>query len=216
MGSSVSDGKAVESVICLRPPAIEHGKIEPTIQDHFLSARARSLKRPSRIVQPDVHALHEVASDVDVIVLDENHFVREARIPHQLRDLLEDSLARFVLRVRLSSEYELDRPFRIIDHGCQLFDISQNEIRSLVRCEPACEPDGECVRAECHCQPMYYLFRFSSPLRLLRRASPNKFKEPRLQSEVRFPQLRVVHVFDAFPDARFSTVLRPPCSKVAI
>src|SRR5436190_19277414 len=101
MRSSVSDGKAVESVIRLRPPAVEHGKIESAIQDHFLSARARSLKRPPRIVEPDVHALHEVAADIDVVVLNENNFIREPRIAHQLRDLLKDSLSRLVLRMGL-------------------------------------------------------------------------------------------------------------------
>src|SRR5262245_32909988 len=106
MRSSVSDGESVESVIGLRPPAIEHGKIEPTIQDHFLSACARRFERPSRIVQPDVDALHEVSADVDVVVLDENNFIGESRIAHEVCDLLKNSLAGLVLWMSLSGEHE--------------------------------------------------------------------------------------------------------------
>ena len=81
----VADGEAVQAVVGFRPPAIQHREIQAAVQHHLLAAGAGGFQRPPRIVQPDVHALHEVAADVDVVVFDEDELVGELRIAHQLR-----------------------------------------------------------------------------------------------------------------------------------
>src|SRR5207302_647217 len=62
----IADGEAVETVISLRPPAVEDRQIQPAVEKHFLSAGAARFLRPARIVQPYVDTLDEVAPHVDV------------------------------------------------------------------------------------------------------------------------------------------------------
>ena len=96
MGSAGSDREAVQAVVGFRPPAVENGEIQAAVQDHLLPAGARGLERTPRIVQPDIDALHEVAADVDVVVLDEDEFVGKLPVAHQLRDLLQHAFAGLV------------------------------------------------------------------------------------------------------------------------
>ena len=46
--------------------------IKTAIEQHLLATRAARFLRPARSIEPHVHALHQVAGDVDVIVLDED------------------------------------------------------------------------------------------------------------------------------------------------
>ena len=79
VGAAGSDGETIETVVGFRPPAIENGQIQAAIQHDFLPAGARRFERPARIVQPYVDALHEMAADVDVVILYEHEFVGELR-----------------------------------------------------------------------------------------------------------------------------------------
>ena len=89
-----------------------------------------------------------MASDVDVVVLDEHELVRELRIAHHLRDFLQHALAGIVARMRFAGENELHGPLRIVDHGGEPFDIAQDQVGALVSGEAARETDGERIRAE--------------------------------------------------------------------
>ena len=142
VSSAGSDGEAIQSVVRLGPPAVQDGEIEAAVQDHFLTARAGRLERPPGIVQPHVDALHEVASDINVVVFDKYKFVGELFVAHQLRDLLQHSLARIVARVRLSGEHKLHRPLRIVHHQGDFFDVGQDQVSALVSSEAPCESDS--------------------------------------------------------------------------
>src|SRR5258706_12442527 len=116
MGPAVADGEAVHAVVSLRPPAVQNGEVEATVQYHLLPAGAGGFERPARIVEPDVHALHEQAPYVDVVVFYKDEFVGELRIAHQFRDLLQHALPRLISRMRLSGEHKLDGTIGIVDH----------------------------------------------------------------------------------------------------
>src|ERR1700736_5193047 len=77
------DGEPVESVIRLRPPAIQHRKVQAAVQDDFLTACSRRLKGPPRIIQPDIDPLDKVSSYIDVVVLHEHKFVGKLGVTHQ-------------------------------------------------------------------------------------------------------------------------------------
>src|ERR1700757_3432673 len=49
---ALADCEAIQAVESLGPPAIEYRKIQATVQNHLLPARARGLKGPCGIVQP--------------------------------------------------------------------------------------------------------------------------------------------------------------------
>src|SRR5215470_521222 len=74
---AVSDRETVQTVVGFSPPSIENRKIKAAIQNNFLTACARSFQRTPRIVQPDIDAAHQVASDIDVVVLDKYELVGE-------------------------------------------------------------------------------------------------------------------------------------------
>ncbi len=71
-------GEAVEPVVRLGPPAVEHRQVQAAVQHDLLAAGAARFERPPRVVQPDVDALHQVAADVDVVVLDERRSCRQS------------------------------------------------------------------------------------------------------------------------------------------
>src|SRR6202035_4610627 len=108
------------------PRSIENGKIQAPVQDDLLAAGTRRLERSPGIVQPNINALHEMTPDVDVVVFYKDEFVGKLWVAHQLSNLLEHPLARFVARVRLAGEHELNRALRVVHHGGQLLDVCQN------------------------------------------------------------------------------------------
>ena len=152
--SARSDGESVHPVVRLGPPAIENRKVQPAIQDHLLAARARCLQGPPWIVQPDVHALHEMAADVDVVVFDEDELVGELRIAHQFGNLLQHSLAGLIVRMSLAGKNKLHRAFGIVHHRRQTLDVRQNQISSLVCRKAAGKSDSERIRAEYLAEPL--------------------------------------------------------------
>src|ERR1700677_4717974 len=126
VGTTHPDGKSVQAVISFRPPAIQHGEIEPAVQNHFLSAGARSFERTTRIVQPYVNALDEMAADVDVVVFYENKLIGEFRVAHQICHTLQDALAGVVERMRLTGKNKLHGALRVVNHGGEQLDIAEN------------------------------------------------------------------------------------------
>ena len=83
MDGAVSDGKAVDAVEGFRPPAVQNRQIECAVEHDLLSAGSGGLMRPTRIVKPDIDAVHHVPADVDVVVLEERDPVYKSWIfPH--------------------------------------------------------------------------------------------------------------------------------------
>ena len=102
--------KPFEPVVGLGPPAVEDREVEAAVEHHLLPAGARRLERAARIVEPDVDALHQVAADVDVVVLDEHDARRRtAARDRAARSRCSSSLPGWSSRVRLAGEDELDR-----------------------------------------------------------------------------------------------------------
>src|SRR5208337_2292554 len=148
VSSAVSDGEAVQAVVSFRPPAIQDREVQASVQNHFLAAGPGGFERTARIIQPDIYTLHEMATNVDVVIFDEDEFVGKFRIAHQLGNLLQNALARFVERVCLAGKHELHRAFRVIDHAGDFFDVGQNQIGALVGGKAAGKTDGQRIGTE--------------------------------------------------------------------
>src|SRR5882762_4402949 len=216
VSSAVSDGEAVQAVVRFRPPAVQHREVQAAVQNDFLAARSRGFQRTPRIVQPDIDTLRQMPADVDVIVFDEDEFVSKLWVAHQLRNLLQDALARFVERMRLSGKHELHRTFRVIDHARYLFDVGQKKIGAFVGSKAARKTNGERIRTEHAFQLLQYAARFVAARSLLDGAAAHKFNHSRLQIEMRLPEFAVVNIVNAFPDFGLAAAQMPSRAKMAI
>src|SRR3984885_8154351 len=157
-----------------------------------------------------------MAANVDVIVFDKDKFFGELWIAHQLRDLLQDALARFVQRMRLARKHELHRPFRIVDQGGQLFDVRQNQVGALISGESPRKTYGERVRSESVFQLLQHGTGFVAAGSLLNGAAAHKFDHARLQVEVRLPELAIINVLNAIPGLGFAAAQMPSRAEMTI
>src|SRR6478735_8185609 len=106
MGLPATEGEAILAVVGFRPPSVQDGEIQSAVEHDFLSAGSAGLQRSSRVVRPDVDTLDEMPPHVDVVVLEKQDLARETRVPHQLRNLLQELLAGLIMRVRLARKNE--------------------------------------------------------------------------------------------------------------
>ena len=69
---AAADRPAQVGLIALDPPAVQDRAVQHAVGGRLHAAGAGGLMRPARRVEPHVHALHQVAGDVDVVVLEED------------------------------------------------------------------------------------------------------------------------------------------------
>ena len=112
-----ADGEAIEAVVGFGPPAVEDGEVETAVEDDLLSAGAGGFEGAAWVIEPDVDALYEMATYIDVVVFDEDELVGELVVAHHLSDLLQDLLAGFVERVGFAGEDELHGALGVVNHG---------------------------------------------------------------------------------------------------
>ena len=146
--ATVADRETVAAVEGFRPPAVEDRAIETPVQHDLLTARSRRFQGSARVVQPDIDSLHQVPSDIDVVVFEQHDLPLEARLLSQTEDALQDRLAVVVGGMRLPGEHELHGTLRVGHDLPQQLDVAQHEVRALVRCEPSREADRQSLRIE--------------------------------------------------------------------
>src|SRR5438270_12691255 len=129
-----------------------------------------------------------MTADINVVVFDKYELVAELGVAHQLGNLLQHSLAGFVEGMSLPGKNELHRTIRIVHHRSQPLYVGEDQVGALIGGKPACESDGERIRAQDALQPLQGLVRLSAALRLVHCPPPYKFYELRLQIEVRLPE----------------------------
>src|SRR5215510_3381231 len=98
----------VQAVVGFGPPPIHDRKIEAAVQNDLLATGSGSFQRTAGGIQPDIDALHKVAPDIDVVILDKDYLFRELSIPNELGNLLQYALAGIVPRMGLTRKNELD------------------------------------------------------------------------------------------------------------
>ena len=108
----------------------------------FHAAGTGGFQRPARIVQPDVTAGSHLPCDVNVIIFDKHEVTGQFAVFAEVDDLLDETLALVVARVRLAGENELDGPLFVAREFHNAVELLENQWRALVRGEPARETDG--------------------------------------------------------------------------
>ena len=138
-----ADRPAVVTGEPLVPPAVEDAHVRHAVLGGLHAGGPRRLQRPARVVEPDVHALHEEPADAHVVVLENVDATAQLAGARALEDLLDDPLARSVGRVGLAREHDLDRPRLVPQHPRQPVDVAEEQAGPLVRRKPAGEADRE-------------------------------------------------------------------------
>ena len=211
-----ADRPPVVAVVPFDPPAVEDRQVQPAVAANLHPAGAAGFERAARVVQPHVHALHQIPRDVHVVVFDEHDPLAELRLARLLDDALDQFLAAAVLRVRLAREDDLDRPVLAVEDRDQALEVAEHEVAALVRGEPAGEADGERVRVEHLVGPVHLRRRRPAPLELRLQPRAGHRDQPLAPALVRPPQLAVGDVIDPLPDGEVGRPLLPLDAQVAV
>ena len=162
------------------------------------------------------HAFRLQAGDLQAQYLVEQDLPLEAWVAHQTRNLLQDLLARLVVRVRLPGEDELDRLAGIVHELGERVDVLQHERRPFVSGEPPRETNRERVEAERPSKRSDKLRGLSPPLGDPGRPATGGLDKLHLERLVRLPQFTVVNGADRIPEARFARLTRPLGPEMAV
>ena len=73
------------------------------------------------------------------------NFSAKCGVAHHFGDLLQDTLAGFVVRMGLAGKEELHGALGVVDHGGETFDVFEQQVGALIGSEAAGEADGEGV-----------------------------------------------------------------------
>src|SRR5262245_11669435 len=106
---TVADRPASGHLIRLIEPAVEDAEIRYAVQRRFHAAGAAGRLAAARSVQPHIDTLHQLASDLDSVVLEKNDAAGKLRIARELKNLANECLPRMVSGVRLARKNDLNR-----------------------------------------------------------------------------------------------------------
>src|SRR6516162_535884 len=81
------DRPTVVLSVAFGPPTVQNAEVDAAIATNLHAARSRRFERPARVVEPDVDSLYQMASDVDVVVLDKDYATAKFRPPGNVQDL---------------------------------------------------------------------------------------------------------------------------------
>ena len=87
----------------------------------FHAARAGSLERPARVIQPNVAAGHHLPRDVHVVILEEHQMPAQLGVVTHVDDFLDQPLAFIVARMRLAGKDKLHRPPQVAGKTHKIF-----------------------------------------------------------------------------------------------
>src|SRR5208283_3501591 len=128
--------------------SVEDREIQGAVEDGLLTRGSARFLRPSRIVEPDINSLYELARHVHVVVLDEDDLARERLFLGPADDALNQLLAHAIFGVGLAAEDDLDRTVGRADEIRQPFHVLQDQTGPLVSGEPAGEADRQRTQVE--------------------------------------------------------------------
>ena len=134
--------------IAFIPPAVHDRKIHNAVHQCFLARRTACLERSCRRVHPDVHATHQTASQLHVVILEEDNLAQELRALADFVDVLNEALTCAVCRMSLSCVEELHGVLRVIDYLLQTLQICEQQVCTLVSGETTAETYQQCIRID--------------------------------------------------------------------
>src|SRR5699024_9864192 len=100
--------------IAFQPPTVEYGEVYNTVHQRFLTGSTGCFERTSRSIQPDIYTGYQTASQLHIIVFQEDNLTQEFRTTGNFDNSLNQTLACSIMRMSLTCEQELYRIVRVI------------------------------------------------------------------------------------------------------
>ena len=88
----------------LSPPSVQPRQVEPPVDEDLHPARAASLPRPPRCVEPYVDAGHEVLSKCDIVVLQKDNTIPDIGACCEACERMDQAFTFLIIRVRFSRD----------------------------------------------------------------------------------------------------------------
>ena len=207
IGALVGQSPSCTGAVAFIPPAVEHGEIDNTVHQSLLARCSGSLKRTGRGVHPDIHTADQTASQLHIVVIEEDNLADKLRAMADFVNLLNESLSGSVSGVCLTGEEELYGILRIVDNLGKTVKVAEEKVSTLVRSEAACKTNDESVGVNL-VEQAYNACRIALILQpVVTETVANILHELVLQCHAGFPHLLVAHLIDVFPDALVALVL---------
>ena len=148
VGFHGGDGPAVVFLRHFVPPAVGNGEGETAVHHSLHTRGAGGFLRADGVVQPNIRAGDEVASQFDVVIGQEQEAVAQTRVVGKAHDLLHEFLAAHVVGVGFTCNNELHGALFVEQDAAQTLRVTQHQGQALVGGHATCETNGQGVRIE--------------------------------------------------------------------
>ena len=193
---TMADREAGICRITLTPPAVQDRGIEHPVDSCFHTGGTAGLHAAAGSVQPDIHALDEVAGDLHVVVFQEKEAPFYPGAFGEFDDLPDEILAGVICRVGLACVDKLHRPRGVIDQCLKAGGVPQEQGGPLVAGGAPGKPDGQNFRIQ-HAAGIGQLRAGGIALgELFFQRLPGRADQPAASQLVRPPNLLVRDVID--------------------
>ena len=207
---------AVFTVICLAPPAIKDTAVNAAICRNLHATGATCLHWPPGGVEPDIHALGQVAGYLYVIVLNKDYVHAKFRKICHLHNSVNQLLAKLVLGVCLATEYELHRPVFIGKYSGEAFQVRKEKGGTLVCGKTSGEPDGKSLRIQDLLCLFKLVFCSAFEIKLFAQAFSCKGNKALPKPLPASPKFKCRHVLNPFPDGMVGRLILPAGAEIAL
>lgn len=129
---TVAEGPTEIGGVGFSPPAVEFGEVEPSIDKHLHAARAASLPRTARRVDPNIDTLYEFFCHEHVIIAKKDDVGANFGAADKMDPLLNERPAWMVCRMGFARKDELDRSFRMHEKTEKALRVGKKHVGPLI------------------------------------------------------------------------------------
>src|SRR5713226_2745064 len=128
--------------VAFHPPAVENAQARHAIQRGLHAAGAGSLERKLRRIEPEVHAGSHFSAELEIVVVEEDHWHRFPQRFFRLENPAYDVLPAAIIRMRLAGINDLEVA-GVLGNLPETIEIGQDQLGAFVARCAARETDGE-------------------------------------------------------------------------
>ena len=200
--------------VALGPPAVEHTQIQNAVHNGFFAARAGSFQRPGGRIDPHVHALHQVAGHIHVVVFDKDDFTAKFTPARHVQNLFYQILTRFVGRVRLAGKDKLHGAAALTHNFGQAFQVAQQKVGAFIGGKPTGKAESQRRGVERGEHLDHLLRRVATRGHFHLQALLDKLDKTGAQVRSDFPDFFVGHFVNVGPMRSITHIIQKRLAKV--